>query len=461
MKKLVFVVTLLFGVLAWADGPELSGYWEFNERVLTKSSDVPFADMYSRLRLRMHSDINDHLSAHVSGDLRLYNRTGVIKLKGLSDPGSSFHIDATLWEAYLALYDVVEGLDLTIGKQRIAWGTADKLNPTDNLNPYDLSDVFNMWEHVPTLAVKLSYTLNDYFGFDLIWEPTAKPALLPRDDALQGVFTSSLQDQFAGNMAMIKKLGLTLADPDVSVHAPPFDLKHSVEGVKVRGTIVTVDYSVSYIHGWHSIPVVTNVDVHLDKNNPKQIDTIADATLFEYHMAGMDLAWDLWGIGWRLEGAVFFPAGGVNTVIKAPDPDHYFLITERQVTAVPDHPYFNLTAGLDYTFSCNFYINFQYAHGMMFEFGDEKDIHDYFILRLEQSFLYDKLKISLNGMFGAIDWSDLKNHYTWMVSPELKWIPYDSVELALGGFIIDARGGGMFAAIKDLDTVYLKTTVNF
>ena len=66
------------------------------------------------------------------------------------------------------------------------------------------------------------------------------------------------------------------------------------------------------------------------------------------------------------------------------------------------------------------------------------------------------------GMFGLLDdWSTIPSNYSWTVSPEIKWIPYDSVELSLGGFVIDAEGGGIFEAIKDLDTVYLKTKVKF
>lgn len=430
---------------------------------MTKSANVPFSDMFSRLRLRINENVNDNLVAHVSGDFRLYGRTGVINMQDMSDPGTAYHVDATLWEAWFGLYDLVEGLEIKIGKQRIAWGTADKLNPTDNLNPYDLSDILDMWEHVPTLAVKVSYTLNDYFGFDLIWEPAAKPVLLPRDKSLQGIFTQAMQSQFAGNLGLVKKLGLTMADPTVSIHSPPYDLKHSVEGAKVRGTIGPVDYSVSYIHGWNSLPLVTDVNVFLDKNNTKLIDTEVDGRLFEYQMAGADLAWDMAGMGWWIEGAVFFPTGGVNTKITAPDPKNPFKPPQvTNITALPDKPYFNLTAGFDYNFAYNLYLNFQYAHGLFFEFGDEKNIHDYFMLHLEQKLLYDKLILSLTGMFGVLDWSAIGGNYTWTVVPEIKWAPFDSVELAIGGFIIDAKGNaGLFTAIKGLDMIYLKTKVSF
>jgi len=44
-------------------------------------------------------------------------------------------------------------LDIRIGRQRIAWGTADKLNPTDNLNPDDLEDIFDFGKHLDSNIV--------------------------------------------------------------------------------------------------------------------------------------------------------------------------------------------------------------------------------------------------------------------------------------------------------------------
>ncbi|MCE5301385.1 MAG: hypothetical protein LLG37_11020, partial [Spirochaetia bacterium] len=44
-------------------------------------------------------------------------------------------------EAYAGFYKVgFDFLDITVGKQVVSWGTADKLNQTDILTPYDFSD---------------------------------------------------------------------------------------------------------------------------------------------------------------------------------------------------------------------------------------------------------------------------------------------------------------------------------
>ena len=65
-------------------------------------------------------------------------------------------------EAYLDVYGFMwDNVDLRIGKQRIAWGKADRLNPTDNLNPYDFSDLFLMGEKTPSNALKVSAYLGE------------------------------------------------------------------------------------------------------------------------------------------------------------------------------------------------------------------------------------------------------------------------------------------------------------
>ena len=42
--------------------------------------------------------------------------------------------------AYIDIYKLLPHLDLRIGRQVVVWGTADKFNPTNNVNTLDLSD---------------------------------------------------------------------------------------------------------------------------------------------------------------------------------------------------------------------------------------------------------------------------------------------------------------------------------
>src|SRR5581483_9244178 len=42
--------------------------------------------------------------------------------------------------AYVDIYKLLPHLDLRMGRQVVVWGTADKFNPTNNLNSLDFSD---------------------------------------------------------------------------------------------------------------------------------------------------------------------------------------------------------------------------------------------------------------------------------------------------------------------------------
>ncbi|MDQ7054066.1 MAG: hypothetical protein Q9P14_14720 [candidate division KSB1 bacterium] len=101
--------------------------------------------------------------AFASLDVRFYDLPRVRSLTGLENLNRQYPTDLSVWEAYIDVYGfVLDNFDLRIGKQRLNWGTADRLNPTDNLNPDDFSDLVNFAEKVPTWAVKGSYYVGDF-----------------------------------------------------------------------------------------------------------------------------------------------------------------------------------------------------------------------------------------------------------------------------------------------------------
>lgn len=100
-------------------------------------------------RLKLSGSVNDR----VSYNLRLdgYSYPGdLISRDGFPESGllgSSLHTDyfeLNLYEASVKVSRfLLPKLDLTIGKQRIAWGTADKVSVVDNLNPIDFANFFS------------------------------------------------------------------------------------------------------------------------------------------------------------------------------------------------------------------------------------------------------------------------------------------------------------------------------
>ncbi len=133
--------------------------------------------------------------------------------------------------------------------------------------------------------------------------------------------------------------------------------------------------------------------------------------------------------------------------------------TEKQ-TVLKDEAYFKYTVGLDYTFKGGIYVNAQYMHGFFHERGRE-NLQDYIIARLEKEFFDEELKVALNGGLEIKEFDDIKNNIGYILAPELTLKPADSVEIALGIFLLDGKEGTLFGQWKDQDQAYLKVKVDF
>lgn len=66
---------------------------------------------------------------------------------------------------------LTDNLNLSIGRQRIVWGTADQLNPTSNLNPYDMEDILDFGCQRGFDAINLNYYLNTDFSMQAVFIP--------------------------------------------------------------------------------------------------------------------------------------------------------------------------------------------------------------------------------------------------------------------------------------------------
>ncbi len=151
-------------------GVDISGNLKLDKRFLVTDS-VRIADYpYHELDLKLKSNPSENLSLYTSLKLRLWDQNLASSSADLTEISSNNPYELSLWEAYAELYSFVfDKLDFRIGKQRIAWGTADKINPTDNLNPDDFSDPLNFGEKVPTEAANATYYLSDEYSLQRLY----------------------------------------------------------------------------------------------------------------------------------------------------------------------------------------------------------------------------------------------------------------------------------------------------
>ncbi len=413
--------------------------WAWNENRLTLKFDKKISGnskFYSEVWLR-----NFGLS-NINSSNDLYN-------KGIIDP---YNLEVR--EAYVQLYSFLnENLDIKIGRQRIVWGTADKLNPTDNLNPYDLEDILDFGRHRSSDAISFDYYFNSEFSLHGAFIPFFQPANMP-----VGIFANAL------NPSMKLPEGMILMGLNDKINMPEYNLaESSTAGMKFKAFAAGFDFSLSYLWGRDGMPIATyNTFTSVDILGGININT--DLAFYRTHIIGADLAGSLGGVGVWAEAALFLPDNQINmkTDLSALYPQG----TPTEMTIIDTivlkkEAYVKFTVGADYNFSDGSYLNFQYMHGFVNERGND-NLNDYFFIRFEKKFFEEKLKIvPIGGGFIVSKWDDMNNNYALIYVPEISYMATDNAEIILSSVIFNGKGDNIFANLSDYNMSMFKLKYSF
>ena len=411
--------------------------WAWNENRLTLKLDKRIggkSKFYSDIWLRNIGIPN------ISSTADLYN-------KGIVDP-----YNLEIREAYVQLYGFLSpNLDVKIGKQRIAWGTADKLNPTDNLNPYDLEDVLDFGRHRGSIALNLEYYFDSDYSLQFVYIPIFQPANLP-----VGIFAASLFPSIE------MPPPLTLKGFEDNIVMPKYDLGESATvGGKFKGFAGGVDFSASYVWGRDGLPInIYNTITPVDTLGGVNVD--AELTYFRQHIFGADMATSIGGVGFWVEAAAFLPENEVvmTTDLSALFPGSPVPVIQDSVV-LKKEVFVKFVVGVDYNFSNGMYLNFQYLHGFVNERGRD-ELNDYFFIQYQMKFIDDKLKFSpIAGGFIVSDWSDIPNNYALIYAPEFSYMATDNTELILSTVIFNGKGDNIFANFADDSMLIFKLKYSF
>lgn len=419
-----------------------SGYLQTDNRLLTKDWSKSWQEY--RLSLQTNYKPNDNFNFYSEIWIRSIGFPDINKSNDLTNKQKLSPVELDLREAYLDLYGLFsKNLDLRIGRQRIAWGVADKLNPTDNLNPNDLEDVWDFGRHQASNGIKASYYLNDW-SVTSIFIPVFTPAILPQgnlDDALMQDF--SLPSAFSYR---------NITD---TIIMPEYKLKqNAIYGAKIVGRIINYDVSLSYIYTRYDLPFFNRM-TFMPTATPGEVDLQYQLIFPRTHIIGFDFAGAVKDIGVWIEAGLYLPEKIALTT------DLSLLGLGVQDTTLLDTPYLRYVIGLDYTTRNGFYINGQYLRGFVHERGRE-NLQDYFTFALEWKLVPDKLKINpLHSALEIKQWTDIKNNCALVWSPEISYCPLSGAELSLGYRWLLGSSTTTFGRVKDNDELYFKIKYNF
>lgn len=425
-------------------------------------------ELLSDQRLLLKQD-NDWAWNETRLDLKLDKRTEKVKFYGnvwlrhlgaplttnLPSLYSKDHINpwnVDLREAYAEVNGFLfENLDMKIGRQRIAWGTADKFNPTDNVNPYDLEDLLDFGRHQGSEALSLTWHMSEQSSLQGVYLPFFRPSSLPLR-----VFSNVLGDPIR------LPEGLQLADVHTALEMPAHNFSQgAIAGLRFKSFLLNTDVSLSYLYGRDGLPFLKSTRIVPLESFP-QVNVEAILCFPRQHVFGADMAGSVGNVGVWAEAAVFLPE---KDIYLSNDISLLFPMSPKPVIqdtlVLEKKPYMKLALGADYSFSNGAYLNVQYLRGFIHERG-KGNMNDYLMLALEKSFFSDRLLFRpLAGGLAVSDWDAPADNFALFYTPELMYKGIDNLQIGIGAYFFEGKGSNMFAGFGDFNMIQAKAKLSF
>lgn len=416
-------------------------YNYFNSNVITlKGEAIPDENVSGRFEIRLR---NENVS-----ELKTLNN---IKLREYAEP-----VSFQLYEGYIQFDSFLFGnLDLRVGRQRIAWGTADGFNPTDNFSPMDLEDPLDFKNRLSVNAIMANLYLNR-IDISVVLQPVFQPAILPNLDLLG-----------SQSNAMMTEYQERLQQPQIIV--PEFKAKNFIYGFRIGHKEELVDLSFSYYHGYINIPVLRDIKI---ESSAFSLKSITPVLIFpKQDVIGLDTAMNLFDIGLFGEMALVFPQKVSplyfinNTLIDDKDRRMYGL--PEGGVSVEDMPFVKFAGGLDYTFRGGYYINVQYIRGFFNELSSSQ-VNNYIFVYMKKG-LFDS-RLELHPSFGfeydtdndtLFQMKQTDNEKAYIFSLEANYIPFTTGKITIGGAVVRGDEGSNLKMFEKMDQIYLRFRLDF
>jgi hypothetical protein len=149
-------------------------------------------------------------------------------------------------------------VDFLVGYARIAWGTLDEIQPTDVINPLDVSRFFyegRSEARLPMLLARARIHLSDRVTLEGVYLPDFRRARFDQLDEPSSPF--NLPVAVAEDPVACLAIGCPTAPIRVSDRAPAFTAGAAQGGARLSATSGRVDWSVSAFRGFESFGLYT------------------------------------------------------------------------------------------------------------------------------------------------------------------------------------------------------------
>ncbi len=485
MKKfLIFVILILATTFSFASvdvGIDLS--------IFPAISTYDGSLKYNLIKTKFSftSSLSDDASI-ISSLIARYNGTfdKINNINDLFNVNSINPIEIYVDEAYIKVQKFIfDNVDFVLGKQRISWGKADKINPTDILNPSDMFDVLDFSSKFGSIALNTTvyFNLLDESYFQIVLEPVSGIAEL--NSYLNEFIEDTIKKKILESLSFLPNVSYT-AIPVNRIITPDNNITNGLVGFKLASKFFGFDASLSFATRKNDIPYISSVNISNDVSvtvnvTPPSTNTNGvnvnhvDYTLSYYgeKMIGFDISKDFGFVLAWLEVGVFIPdevsinetvvskITAVVTFSSTTNTNIIYQVSNYSETYLKD-AYTKYVFGFDKTLNNGLYINFQFVHGLSLERGfKDEHLQDYIILNLEKKFFDDRLKVrtysivNIDKLFDRIAssdlWGELVNNSGILGALEVSYSPVIGANIGIRLIGIDGNGNSTLSRFKDFD----------
>ncbi len=443
------------------------GYIESDFR-FTPEKDVDFLRTESTASSRLSALFGRHVAAVADARFVYTERSEAVDFAGLTNRSllDPWRLESD--ELFVEFRDVgVDGLDIRLGRQVVIWGSADRFHPTSNLNPLDVEDPLQFGAAVgnqmllvrwrpDAMAGEAENPWFDEFNLELVCVPVFKPAQLPESagfaftdqDELERRATSPVLKELIDEQKLKMQQGWTFAY-EPTVQLPESNLQNAMAGARMSFRLMGVDLGFSYFRGFDDFPraeKVTNETLGLDVTSRVQL------TYPRVQVIGADMATSLGFLGgmglWAEVGMTFH-----DDLYRLIDtfPLDSGVVSEKEHSA--GH-FIKAVVGMDYSITPWWYVNVQYMHGFLDEFGADQLKH-YIVAGSDIKMARDKVLLRFFGIVSLEDQS-------FVLFPQVVLKPWNNGEFAVGSFLFMGESDTKFGSpAAGRSNVFLKGRVSF
>lgn len=332
---------------------------------------------------------------------------------------------------------------ITLGRQIIAWGRADAINPTNNITPKDetvLSSEYDdtrLGNEILQVRAKIGPS-----GIQGIWVPCYRPDVLP----------------------------LAGADipPEITIGEAEYpDIRFKNGGYALRWelTLPSVDGSVSYFNGYKTLP---GFDFSLGQTGLSLIPRA-----YRIHAAGADFSTTVGSFGLRGEAAFKYPFDDYDTHVHVPNPyvqyvfgidrsvgdwamllqysGLYVIDYEEIAEPVLTDPFDPVAVSL-YAYAL---ASAEIRRMNRLFTGTSDEVSHSLTGNIQWSTLYETLHLELAGMYNFTT-------KDYVINPGISYDIADGINLAVGGRYLDGPEEEVNSMVSNLMSfVYTELTVYF